>query len=163
MHPWVRAAVDHFGLTDDPTRAGYVLPGGGLLDLMTRGKAGCAKVEHDTIIAAVPESCGVRQFNAETGSLRLVAQHRGYRDRKYLWLGLIIQHPPTLRQIRVLRDLGAKHIGVSIEDVDGVVFGSHSVGCNSDDGAREVEAFLGRLPELVSAIVVARPSVAVVR
>lgn len=85
MHAWEAQARAHFCLTTDPTRGGFVLRDGGLLDLVTKGREGCVKVMHDTIANGVPELSGngdaVRRFISATSAIRIHAAHRGYRGR----------------------------------------------------------------------------------
>lgn len=148
MHPWVRAAVDHFGLTDDPLKAGFVLLDGGLLDLITNGRAGVRSVCHDTITAAIPallSGDAPRMFNDATAALRIHVADRGTRGRRLVCLGIMLQRPPNRPQIRALQEIGAQQVAVDVETIDGRVLGT-----NGPYYHDAVEDFLAGLPELVS-------------
>lgn len=174
MHAWEAQARDHFGLTSDPLKAGFILPNGDLLDLVTKARAGpdafVHGVHHGVIAEAVAElpaeqrdadglHCA-RVYNETTGSLRMHATYRVGRGRRYLWLGVEVPRPPNRQQIRAIQDTGAEYVGCSVETIDGHVLGSCAGSRGSfhhfDTGAMELDDFFERLPQIVSAIMAAR-------
>lgn len=110
-HPWVTAAKSHFGTTDNPYLAGYLLRNGEMLDFSGGSLYPGRDVEHGEIGESMPVDSGrwhgsnkIREFMAQTGAARI--HHERHKDAGWLndpgpGLSLIEHNQPlTPAQIR---------------------------------------------------------------
>jgi len=83
--PLIDRAIAHFGLTDDPNEAGYILPDGRMLDLSGKndgGTPGVRSYDHRDATSVLPASDsgsvrgqtdGMVEFMRQTGAVRFSA------------------------------------------------------------------------------------------
>lgn len=121
LHPHVNEAIKHFGITKDPREAGYIMPGGEMLDFSGRhyskdhpSLAGQRAVDHRELPESIIDetgggSEGMRHFISATGAIRHSPESNGIE----------VSSMPTMSQLSTISYHYAKHPeGINVDITD---------------------------------------------
>jgi len=117
-YSYINKAIEHFGLTDDPNEAGYILPDGTMLDFSGKNTVsqenssshmGTRPRDHreinfvlDDFPGGTNRTDGMNAFMRLTGAIRI-----GYYPH---WMFISFKSPMTERQISIIIELGKKRM-----------------------------------------------------
>lgn len=137
----IARAVEHYGVTDNINKAGFILPDGLMLDF-SDGQ-GARTIDHGDISAVHDGENPREHFVADTGAVRIIHSPR----QNYVGVDFDLEHPPTDAQLEQVEPLLKKgvtvEVGISSEDTTktGTInpyIGGHMAEAEDMDGLRRV-------------------------